>query len=188
MKGFIYVRIDSVWSNVTIYRQPSPRWKLPRQRPVHNRKAKTPLLFVYYDLISASKLYWFICLINDAFSIARVCETEMISAQRSAYGLHCELWKEERHPWTAGTQVLYIRIRAAGSICKEHFISSSLPERSCPTAEIEPSSATHGANERGRGEAEIHYRGQGVPKGSRSPTGSHMFWSFSPVSSVDCAN
>jgi len=47
----------------------------------------------------------------------------------------------------------YIRIRDAVSICKENVISSSLPEKSYPRAEIEPSSATHGADERGRGEA-----------------------------------
>jgi len=40
-------------------------------------RRRAPLLFVYYDLISVSKLYWFICLINAAFSTAWVCETEM---------------------------------------------------------------------------------------------------------------
>jgi len=69
----------------------------------------------------------------------------------------------------------YIRFRAAGSICKEHVISSSFLDRYCPRAEIEPSSATHGADERGRGESGTNYRGQVVRKGSRSPTGSHMF-------------
>jgi hypothetical protein len=88
----------------------------------------------------------------------------------------------ERTTYSNGRHCSYSGIRAAGSNCKERVFSSSLPERSCPRAGAEPSSATHGADERGRGEAGTNYRDQAVRKGSRGPTMSHMFLSSSLVS------